>query len=97
MVYLFKMVIFYSYVSHYQRVCVTALCRSRTSQKYDDVLKNYIPNVPQVLMTLLIFLLNFPYNSCSIPFYMWFIRGKLIKMDDLGVPPFMETPIYIRI
>ena len=24
----------------------------------------------------------------------WFIREKPIKMDDLGVPPFMETSIY---
>jgi hypothetical protein len=24
----------------------------------------------------------------------WFIREKPIKMDALGVPPFMETPIY---
>ena len=23
----------------------------------------------------------------------WLIRENLIKMDDLGVPPFMETPI----
>ena len=23
----------------------------------------------------------------------WFIRENHIKMDDLGVPPFMETPI----
>ena len=25
----------------------------------------------------------------------WFIREHPIKMDDFGVPPFMETPIYI--
>ena len=23
----------------------------------------------------------------------WFIRENTIKVDDLGVPPFMETPI----
>ena len=25
----------------------------------------------------------------------WFIRGNPIKMDDLGVPLFLETSIYI--
>ena len=24
----------------------------------------------------------------------WFIRVNTIKVDDLEVPPFMETPIY---
>jgi hypothetical protein len=25
----------------------------------------------------------------------WFIRENLIKMDDLGIPPFMDTPIWM--
>ena len=27
----------------------------------------------------------------------WFIRGSPIKMDDLGVPLFLETPIWIHL
>ena len=27
----------------------------------------------------------------------WFIRETPIKMDDLGVPPFSETPIGFRV
>ena len=27
----------------------------------------------------------------------WFIRERPIKIDDLGVPLFLETPIYIYI
>ena len=28
---------------------------------------------------------------------MWFIRENSIKMDDLGVPPFLETPTWLQI
>ena len=29
-----------------------------------------------------------------VPQHGWFIMENLIKMDDLGLPPFKETPIY---
>ena len=30
----------------------------------------------------------------GIPLNVWLIRENPIKMDELGVPPFMEPPIY---
>ena len=30
----------------------------------------------------------------GVPQNEWFVLGNPIKMDDLGVPPFQETPIY---
>ena len=27
----------------------------------------------------------------------WFVRENPIKMDDLGEPPFMETPMWIHV
>ena len=30
----------------------------------------------------------------GVPLNGWFIREHPIKMDDLGIPPFVETPIY---
>ena len=30
----------------------------------------------------------------GVPQNEWFVTGNPIKMDDLGVPPFQEIPIY---
>ena len=30
----------------------------------------------------------------GVPKNRWFIKDYPIKMDDLGIPPFQETPIY---
>ena len=36
-----------------------------------------------------------PWSFWFYPKYGWFRRESPIKLDDSGVPPFMETPIYI--
>ena len=35
------------------------------------------------------------FPKIGVPENGWFIVGNPIKMDDLGVPLFLETPIYI--
>ena len=35
------------------------------------------------------------FPKIGVPQNGWFIREKPIKMDDLGVPLFLETPIFI--
>ena len=55
---------------------------------YNGILKN---------LSLGFFLLGVSKNmGIYIPQNGWFIRETPIKMDDLGVPVFLETPIYFQ-
>ena len=35
-------------------------------------------------------------SKIGVPQNEWFTMENLIKMDDLGVPPFLETPIWLQ-
>ena len=37
------------------------------------------------------------FPKIGVPQNGWFIMENLIKMDDLGVPPFQEAPKYLTI
>ena len=52
-------------------------------------------NAFQMLLLLNVFNINiWVFPKIGIPQNGWFIMEKPIKMDDLGVPLFLETPIY---
>ena len=64
------------------------------------VLWGNIPSIHHFMLYVYIFVPGFcgciigkNYIIYGVPQNGWFIRENLIKMDNLGVPPFMETII----
>ena len=48
------------------------------------------------LIVINIFLHVWVFPKIGVPQNGWFIMENPIKMDDLGVPLFLETPIYLQ-
>ena len=59
--------------------------------------KIYVNKMNRYINVIYVYIYIWVFPKIGVPQNGWFIRENSIKMDDLGVPQFLETPIHVLV